>query len=89
MSQREVEHLIGRLITDEEFRHQFERNPRGTLLALVERDVSLTSAEIAALAATPRAVWQRAAEDIDPRLLKVSLRSGRAPRKDVDDDGVE
>lgn len=89
MSQREVERLIGRLITDEDFRGQFERDPRGTLRAMVEREVSLTSAEMAALAATPRSVWQRAARDIDPRLQKCSLRSPHAPRATVDDDGVE
>jgi hypothetical protein len=91
MSQREVERLIGRLITDEDFRRQFERDPRGTLRAMVEREVGLTAAEVAALAATPRSVWHRAAQDIDPRLQKASLKSPHAPHAQgaTDDDGVE
>ena len=88
MSQREVERLIGRLITDEDFRREFERNPKGTLRAMVEHDVGLTAAEAAALAATPRSVWQRAAHDIDPRLQKASLKSPHTQRA-ADDDGVE
>jgi hypothetical protein len=78
MSQREVEHLIGRLVTDEEFRREFEADPRRLLQVLVERGATLTAAEIAALSATPSTVWQRAAQDLDPRLQKVSLKRGRS-----------
>ena len=78
MSQREIEHLIGRLVTDEEFRREFETDPGGMLRGLVERGVALTGSEIAALAATPSEVWRRAARDLDPRLQKVSLKRGRS-----------
>jgi hypothetical protein len=78
MSQREIEHLIGRLVTDEEFRRDFETDPVGVLRGLVERGVTLTGAEVAALAATPPEVWRRAARDLDPRLQKVSLKRGRS-----------
>ena len=77
MSQREIEHLIGRLVTDEEFRREFEADPRRVLAVLVERGVTLTAPEVAALAATPASVWRQAAQDLDPRLQKVSLKSGR------------
>lgn len=88
MSQRDVEHLIGRLITDEEFRHEFAMDPRRTLRDLVEHGVGLTAAEVAALVATDRTVWQQAARALDPRLQKASLRRWRDRRAD-DDDGVE
>ena len=78
MSQREIEHLIGRLVTDEEFRREFEADPDGVLRGLVERGVALSGAEVAAVSATPAEVWRRAARDLDPRLQKVSLKRGRS-----------
>jgi len=78
MSQREIEHLIGRLVTDEEFRREFEADPDGVLRGLVERGVALSGAEVAAISATPAEVWRRAARDLDPRLQKVSLKRGRS-----------
>jgi hypothetical protein len=78
MSQREVEHLIGRLVTDEEFRREFDTDPGGVLRELVDRGVPLTGSEVAALSATPAEVWHRAARDLDPRLQKVSLKRGRS-----------
>lgn len=76
MSQREIEHLIGRLVTDEEFRREFETDPSGVMRGLIERGAALTGPEVAALAATPSDVWRRAARDLDPRLQKVSLKRG-------------
>jgi hypothetical protein len=78
MSQREIEHLIGRLVTDEEFRSEFEADPGGVLRGLVERGVPLTGSEMAAIAATPVDVWRQAAQGLDPRLQKVSLKRGRS-----------
>lgn len=73
MAQRTIEMLIGRLITDEAFRHQFLTAPEATLLDLVDRGLDLSRTEIAALVSTDPAVWARAAEALDPRLQKVSL----------------
>ena len=73
MSQRNVEAVIGRLVTDEAFRAMFLRDPAATLTQVVERGYDLTSLEIAALTATNPGLWSRAAEQIDPRLQKVSL----------------
>jgi hypothetical protein len=78
MSQREIERVIGRLVTDEEFRREFEVDPGGVLRGLVERGLTLSGPEVAALAATPADVWRRAAEALDPRLQKVSLKRGRS-----------
>jgi hypothetical protein len=75
LAQRTVELLIGRLITDEQFRSDFLDDPEATLLALCERGVDLSRTEIAALVATNRVLWQQAAELIDPRLQKASLKN--------------
>jgi hypothetical protein len=68
-----VEMLIGRLITDEQFRTDFMGAPERTLLDLCEQGVSLSRTEIAALVDTDPQLWVRAAEAIDPRLQKASF----------------
>jgi hypothetical protein len=73
MAHRVVELLIGRLITDEQFRANFIRNPEATLFTLKDHGFDLTPTEIAALAETDTVVWERAAESVDPRLMKASL----------------
>ena len=73
MSQRSIEILIGRLITDEAFRCAYRGNAIATLTRFVESGYELTSVEIAALRATPADMWERVAEHIDPRLEKVSF----------------
>ena len=75
MAQRIIEILIGRLITDEEFRAEFLRDPERTLLALSERGLELSRTEIAALVNTDPDLWARTAEGIDPRLQKASLKN--------------
>jgi hypothetical protein len=77
VAQRIVEMLIGRLITDEGFRAEFLRNPVGALNAICESGLELSRTEIAALVDTDSALWSHAAEAIDPRLQKASLRNGR------------
>lgn len=73
MSQRNVEVLIGRLVTDEAFRAMFLRDPAATLTQFIEWGYELTPLEIAALQATDPSLWTRTAEQIDPRLQKVSF----------------
>lgn len=75
MTQRSIEMVIGRLVTDEEFREMFLRDPHRALSGLLERGTHLTQSEIAALIATDAAVWARTAEHIDQRLQKASLKS--------------
>jgi hypothetical protein len=70
--------LIGRLITDDQFRDEFTRNPEGVLLALCDRGFDLSRTEIAALVNTDASVWARTAEAIDPRLQKASLKAAQA-----------
>jgi hypothetical protein len=73
VAQRIVEMLIGRLITDEQFRTAFLRAPERTLAAECERGLDLSRTEIAALVQTDPAVWVRAAELVDRRLQKASF----------------
>ena len=75
MSQRTVQLLIGRLLTDEEMRLRFLENPRGSLAALRDEGFELSNTEIEALVETDRSIWSRTAESIDPRLQRSSLRT--------------
>ena len=75
LSQRIIEMLIGRLITDEQFRAAFLSNPERTLLDLREIGLELSTTEITALLNTDPTLWTRTADAIDPRLQKVSLRN--------------
>jgi hypothetical protein len=68
--------LVGRLLTDEQFRLDFLQHPEGTLLDLCDRGLELSRTEIAGLVETDPALWRRAAECIDPRLQKASLKNG-------------
>lgn len=79
MSQRNVESIIGRLATDEEFRRLFNTDRERTIQAEMERGTDLTRSEIAALVATDVSVFDRVAEALDPRLQKASLKSGSIP----------
>ena len=69
MTQRWIEIVIGRLVTDEALRRKFETDPLATLDELAERGTELTPAEIAALVAINPALWDRAARLVDRRLL--------------------
>jgi hypothetical protein len=75
LAQRIIEMLIGRLITDEQFRSEFLSDPEKTLRDLCERGLELSRTEIAALVNTDPTLWARTGEEIDPRLQKASLRN--------------
>ena len=80
MSQRTIERVIGRLLTDEELRHEFTRSPRRTLAELVEQGWDLSRLEVDALLAIETALWSETAVRIDSRLQRCSLKThdGRA-----------
>ena len=73
VAQRSIEILVGRLITDEAFRAAFLRNRSLALQGFQQAGHELTPMEIAAVLATPAAVWTSAAEQVDPRLQKSLL----------------
>jgi hypothetical protein len=76
MSQRNIERVIGRLVTDEEFRLEFSRAPREMLANLAELGWELTGVEIDALLRTNIRLWSDAAARVDPRLQRCSLKTG-------------
>jgi hypothetical protein len=74
MSQRNVEILLGRLLTDEELRRSFARAPLETLTEFSEQGWELTRGEIDALVATDAHLWSRVAAKLPSRLQRCSLR---------------
>jgi len=88
MSQRSVESVIGRLLTDEEFRELFVRHPEGVLRELSDAGTNLTRTEIAALVSMDANLWACGADRIDYRLQKASLKppvdSNPADERDSD-----
>jgi len=75
VTQRSIEIVVGRLMTDEDFREMFLKEPIPALMQLLEHGLHLTHGEIAALVAMDVAFWRRVAEQVDPRLQKASLKS--------------
>lgn len=74
MSQKSVEHVIGKLATDEGLRREFERDPRAVLAGMVERGLELTECELWALGRVDPRELTRFAQTVDPRLQKSDLR---------------
>jgi hypothetical protein len=73
MSLRTVQVIVGRLVTDEEYRLKFLSDPIRALTTLRDQGVELTSAEIDALIRTDRTLWTDAAARIDKDLQRSSL----------------
>ena len=74
MSQKSVEIVIGRLITDEGLRTDFYVDPVRVLRAMEGKGIELNPAEFAALVEMPVAAWVTMAAWIHPRLQKVALK---------------
>jgi hypothetical protein len=75
MSQRHVELLIGRLLTDEELREEFTRAPFDTLAAFCQQGWDLSRGEIDAFTQTDVGFWALAAARLPSRLRRCSLQS--------------
>src|SRR5258705_10286746 len=76
MSQKTVQLVIGRLVTDEELRARFVERPLETLADLRQQGFELTEDEIDALARSDAEMWPAMARRIHPRLQRCSLRGG-------------
>jgi DNA-binding NarL/FixJ family response regulator len=68
MSQWGVQIVIGRLLTDEVFRRQFEQCRRECLASVCGHGIDLDRTEIAALVEADARVWTSMASQIDRRL---------------------
>lgn len=73
---RSVEILIGRLVTDDEFRAEYRRDPRAVLANIGKLGLELHAGEVRALLDTDVSLWDRVARAIDARLRKASLATG-------------
>jgi putative intracellular protease/amidase len=73
VTQKSVEVVIGRLVTDEPFRTEFVQDPRAALQGVRDRGLELTASEIGALVDTDPTLWAEVADGIDPRLQRVGL----------------
>jgi hypothetical protein len=73
MSLKTVQLIVGRLVTDEEYRLSFLSDPVRALTRLRDQGVELTSAEIEGLIRTDPTLWSDAAARIDPHLQRSSL----------------
>jgi hypothetical protein len=65
VTQRWIEIVIGKLVTDKNLRQRFLGAPRETLLELIDQGTHLTASEIAALVAMDGEFWERAAQEIN------------------------
>lgn len=77
MSQRCVEKVIGRLVTDERFRRRFSADREAVLAELAAEGAELNRCERAALAGLDAERLQRFADDLDPRIQKIDLQGDR------------
>ncbi|HWO13853.1 MAG TPA: hypothetical protein VNN80_30330 [Polyangiaceae bacterium] len=75
MSQRNVELLIGRLLTDEVLRRRFGGCPRAVVADFCEQGWELSPGEVEALLAMDTKLWFIAAAGLPSRLQRCSLRS--------------
>ena len=73
MSQRGVEIVLGKLVSDEAARERFERAPEATLRQLAREGIELNHVEFAALATLDAEQLRRFATTLDRRLCKVNL----------------
>lgn len=74
MSQRSVEQVIGKLVTDEDFRRRFDQSREATLAEVVAHGLELNAIEQCALRSLDVTACARLAGCLDPRLQKISLR---------------
>ncbi len=88
MAQKNVEWIIGRLVTDEEFRRSFRADPGTAIQGLLGSGVALTRCEIAALVRLNPKTCEDFANTIDPRLQRASLRLESPPDFGCEEDGL-
>lgn len=81
MSQRNVQLVIGRLVTDEDLRLRFLHAPLETLIDLSEQGWELTRGELDALMQTEPRLWGTVAAKLPSRLQRCSLQGDMPPTR--------
>ena len=81
MSQTDVQLVIGKLMTDQNFRRSFEEGAEECLAGLCAHGVALNETEIAALVEADPRIWSQMAARIDRRLRTVGLAFTPAERR--------
>jgi hypothetical protein len=71
MSQRNVELVVGKLATDEDFRRRFAVSPEAALAEAAAAGLELTSVEQRALIDLEMDACERFANCLDPRIQKI------------------
>ncbi|HKI01454.1 MAG TPA: Os1348 family NHLP clan protein [Thermoanaerobaculia bacterium] len=75
MSQKTVEIVLGKLVTDEEVRRRFRAAPLEVLESVRRAGCDLSAVEATALRSLDPAALERFALSLDPRLQKASLQT--------------
>lgn len=76
MSQRNVETVIGRIVTDEGFRRRFNESPAAVLQELIDSGVELNECELRALVTIDPKRAERFAESLNPCIQRVEIIGG-------------
>ena len=85
MTHRNVETLIGRLVTDSQFRRRFLEDPRRVLAEFRERGFDLTTVENEALAGMDTQAMKSFAEAVDRRIQRVELPKAESTHEQTED----
>lgn len=85
MSQRNVEKVIGRLVTDEGFRRRFAEDRDAMLQEILDHGLDLNSCERRALLGLDPQRIAQFAEQLDPCIQKVELGTHLAPASSAED----
>jgi len=84
MSQKAVESLLGRLLTDQDFRRRFYEEPAVTCQ---HEAVDVTSRELEAILVVDQIQFEQLAKRLDPRIVRAAIRRdtgvGRVSRTGV------
>jgi metal-dependent HD superfamily phosphatase/phosphodiesterase len=75
MSQKTVERILGKLVTDEGARQRFRVAPDEVLAAIASEVDALTPVEMEALRALDAGLLDRFADALDPRIQRVRIPS--------------
>lgn len=71
MSQKAVENLLGRLLTDAEFRRRFFEEPAASCR---QEMLDVTSREIEAVLVVDEVEFEQFAKQLDPRIVRAAVR---------------